>query len=402
MGARLISRSRSARRVLAVFASVTAILGMASGVALATPATSGPSGVITASGEQLLLNRAPYRFVGSTAYELATDWGINAGCGGMLSDTQLNSFFASLPPNSLVRFWAYQALATNVHTHALDWAGIDRVFAAAAAHGQRLIVSLAGEGGTCDGQSWQDLSWYEGGYRQVDDTAANSNGAGLDPLSYWNYVSDIVNRYHSSPALGMWEPISEAEASTCSAEYEPTNCGGHQTCPDEHVAAVALRSFFDAVGAEIHRLDPTHLVEDGLLASGQCGSSSTDYEYVSESPGIDVLSYQDYYGPEAGLLPGDQWNGVAERLTQAAQVGKPIIASEIGIAASPQGHNCPSNPSRLDLISARLGAAMARGSSGGLVWNWSPDPVGSGCSYDVSSSDPLVGGLTVTALSALG
>lgn len=101
-------------------------------------------------------------------------------------------------------------------------------------------------------------------------------------------------------------------------------------------------------------------------------------------------------------MPGDQWNGVAERLTQAAQVGKPIIASEIGIAASPQGHNCPSNPSRLDLISARLGAALARGSSGGLVWNWSPDPVGSGCSYDVSSSDPLVGGLTVTALSALG
>jgi mannan endo-1,4-beta-mannosidase len=82
MGARLISRSRSARRVLAVFASVTAILGMASGVALATPATSGPSGVITASGEQLLLNRAPYRFVGYNAYELATDWGVNAGCRG--------------------------------------------------------------------------------------------------------------------------------------------------------------------------------------------------------------------------------------------------------------------------------------------------------------------------------
>ena len=33
-----------------------------------------------------------------------------------------------------------------------------------------------------------------------------------------------------------------------------------------------------------------------------------DYQYVSASPGIDVLSYHDYYGPAA--LGGDQWNGL--------------------------------------------------------------------------------------------
>ena len=38
---------------------------------------------------------------------------------------------------------------------------------------------------------------------------------GLNPLSYWSYVQDVVNRYKNSPALGMWEPISEPEASAC-------------------------------------------------------------------------------------------------------------------------------------------------------------------------------------------
>ena len=36
-------------------------------------------------------------------------------------------------------------------------------------------------------------------------------GAGYTPISYWTYLQDIVNRYKNSPALGMWEPISEPE-----------------------------------------------------------------------------------------------------------------------------------------------------------------------------------------------
>ncbi len=127
--------------------------------------------------------------------------------------------------------------------------------------------------------------------------SADSNGSGLTPLSYWNYMTELVSRYKNSPALGMWEPISEAEASSCAARYQPNNCGGHQTCPDEAVAAADLTSFFDVVGGEIHSLDPTHLVEDGLLGGGQCGTSGPDYASVGTSSGIDVLSVHDYYGP---------------------------------------------------------------------------------------------------------
>ncbi len=345
------------------------------------------SGNIQASGTQLYLNGAVYHFVGVDAYEAATDWGTNAGCGADLSDAQMNQLFSSLPPNSLVRFWAFQGtMATNINTHQLDWGPLDRVFAAAAANHQRLIVVLTDQGGTCDGGHWQDPSWYEGGFKSVFNDPTTTDGRGLTPLSYWQYLQEIVSRYASSPALGMWEPISEAEASTCAPQFQPTNCSGNQTCPNEAVAASALRYFFDTVGAEIHTLDPNHLVESGLLGGGQCGTQGSDYQYVSASPGINVLSYHDYYG--ASVLGGDQWNGLAVRLVQSRTIGKPIIAGEMGIPAG-AAPGCMSDAARNATLIAKDQAQLQAGSSGMLVWDWVPSATGS-CSTDVAPTDPIL------------
>ena len=233
---------------------------------------------ITASRQNLEVGGLPTKFTGVNAFELATAWGTNNGCGGMVSPAQTAALFASLGPGSLVRFWAFQGdFATDVRTGAIDWAPLDQVFYLAAADHVYLIPTITDQSGTCDGGHWQDPSWYDGGYRHIFNSALDSDGAGLDPLSYWNYMSELVKRYKNSPALGMWEPISEAEASSCPAQYQPDNCGGHQTCSDESVAAADLTSFFDVVGGEIHLLDPTHLVEEGLLGSGQCGTTGGDY-----------------------------------------------------------------------------------------------------------------------------
>jgi hypothetical protein len=277
-------------------------------------------------------------------------------------------------------------MATDINTRQLDWGPLDRVFAAAAAHGQRLIVTVTDQGGTCDGDHWQDPSWYEGGFMDVFDDPSTTDGRGLTPLSYWTYLQDIVNRYKSSPALGMWEPISEAEASTCPPQDEPSDCSGHQTCPNEAAAASALRHFFDMVGGEIHTLDPEHLVESGLLGGGQCGTQGTDYQYVSASPGIDVLSYHDYYGTAA--LGGDQWNGLAVRFQQAAALGKPIIGGEVGMLAG-TAPGCLSVAARNADLQAKEQAQFAGGASGLLEWDWVPAPTGA-CSYDVGPTDPLV------------
>ena len=126
-------------RYLAVLCSVltVAALGLA-------PSTT--PGFVAHRGTQLSLDGSPWRFTGVNAYELATSWGINAGCGDMVGDAQMDSLFASLRPGSAVRFWAFQGLATNYISKQRDWRPIDRVVQSAARHGQKLIMVLSGQG----------------------------------------------------------------------------------------------------------------------------------------------------------------------------------------------------------------------------------------------------------------
>ncbi len=340
---------------------------------------------ITARGQSLEVGGTPTKFTGADAYELATEWGTNHGCGTQVPPLQLDSFFSSLPPNSMVRFWAFQGdFATNLTSHQLDWQPLDNVFYAAAKYHVYLIPVISDQGGDCDGVTWQDPVWYSGGFKNVYNSPSNSDGSGLTPLSYWNYMNLLVSRYANSPALGMWEPMSEAEASTCPAAYEPTNCSGHQTCPSETAAASALAYFFTTVGEQIHSLDPKHLVEAGLLGGGQCGTSWADYANVGASPGIDVLSVHDYYGAPA--MGGDQWNGLAERFAQAKALDKPIITGEAGIIAGIAQSGCESLQQRSSNMAAKMSAQFAAGSSAFLVWNWVVDPIGP-CNYNTGPSD---------------
>ena len=341
---------------------------------------------ISAQGQTLEIGGIPTKFTGVNAYELATDWGTNNGCGGMATNAQMDAFFSSLRPNSLVRFWAFQGtMATNVNTHQLDWGPLDRVFFAAAKYHVYLIPTISAQYGSgCDGGHWQDPSWYAGGFNDVYNSSTNSNGHGLDPLSYADYLTAIVSRYADSPALGMWEPMSEPEASTCPAAFEPNNCSGHQTCPSETAAAAALEYFFTTEGGEIQRLDPQHLVEAGFLGAGQCGTAGSDYQNVGASPGINILSVHDYYG--SAPMGGDQWNGMAVRFAQAKALNKPIIAGEGGIQAGSGQPGCESLQRRAADLSAKIVTQFAAGESAYLVWNWVLDPIGP-CSANTGPSD---------------
>ncbi|HET9692727.1 MAG TPA: hypothetical protein VFP61_16390, partial [Acidimicrobiales bacterium] len=135
------------------------------------------------------------------------------------------------------------------------------------------------------------------------------------------------------------------------------------------------------------------LVESGLGSGGQCGSSYTDWTTIAQSPGLDVLSYHDYY-PAGTLLGGDQWNGEALRISQAQSVDKPIIAGELGVAGygSTTTSACPSLADRSADVVAKLTAQYAAGSAAELVWNADQGPV-SACAYDVVPGDPLLSAL---------
>jgi mannan endo-1,4-beta-mannosidase len=243
---------------------------------------------------------------------------------------------------------------------------------------------ISDQAGTCDGGHWQDPAWYSGGFRDIYNSPGNSDGLGLTPLSYWSYMNAIVSRYADSPALGMWEPMSEAEASTCPAADEPTNCQGHQTCPSESVAATALEYFFNTVGAQIHSLDPDHLVEQGLLGGSQCGIAGSYFQSVGAVSGVDVLSVHDYYG--SAPMGGDPSNGLAERFAQAKSLDKPIITGEAGIVAGNGQSGCESLQQRAADMSAKMSAQFADGDSAFLVWDWITDPLG-GCSTNTGPND---------------
>lgn len=355
-----------------------------------TTTTAPSSNSIGVSGTHLTLNGVPHDFVGLNAYEAATEFGTNAGCGSQESDAQLDQLFSSLPPNSLFRINASQgSMATDVNSDQINWGPLDRVFAVAAQHQQKLIVTLTGEGGVCDNMHTQDLAWFDGGFQDVFNDPSTTDGRGLTPLSYWSYLQQIVSRYRNSPALGMWEPISEPAATTCAPQFEPLNCAGNTTCPNELAAAQALRHFFDVVGGEIHSLDPGSLVESGTIGSGQCGTSGNDYQYVSASPGVDVVSYHDYYG--AAALSGDQWNGESVRFRQAKAINKPIIAGELGIMAG-TAPGCLSLSQRAAEMTAKMNAQEQYGASAFLVWNWYPSPT-TACDYATFPGDPLLSAL---------
>lgn len=368
----------SRRLRLALVAGLLAALA-GGNTALATPDPN----VITRSGSTLMLHGHAYRFTGANAYQLGTYWSVNAGCGQQLSTAQLDAFFGSLRPDSVVRFWAFQGLGYNRTTHRIDFTGLDRVFRAAERHGQRLITVLGNQGGGCDDGHWKDKAWYAGAYT----SRFNDDGRGLNAVSYASWVTAAVTRYKSSTALGMWEPVNEPEATTCGAGFKGGACYGHQSCPAG--AATALRSFFDAVGGQIKRIDPRHLIASGVIGNGQCGARGAEYTQVHASPYIDVATVHDY-GQDAVGVPGDQWNGMAVRISQAKSLNKPLFTEEVGIMASSNGATgCVSAARRAALLNHKLTAQLAAGARGFLPWFYD-QVVPAGCSHDLGPSDPTL------------
>jgi mannan endo-1,4-beta-mannosidase len=289
------------------------------------PAPPPPDGIIHTDGSgHLTLNGARYQFTGVDAFELATLWGTNSGCGAEIDN--LDGFFKSLAPNNVVRFWAFQDFTRNLSTGKRDWGPIDRVVQSAERTHQRLLFVLADQWANCPGEQYKDAAFYRGGYQ-------TSVPPG-EVETYWAWVRDVVTRYRSSPAVGMWEPLSEAQGD-CST-----------------IGSDGLRRFFDSVGGLIKSIDSKHLVESGVLGTGQCGITGTDFFAAQNTPNVDVVSYHDYGDstPVPGLL--------ALRLQQAQQLNKPLIVGEVGFLS-----DCAT-------MQAKRPAQFAAGVAGFMPWNW--------------------------------
>ncbi|MDJ0394075.1 beta-mannosidase [Rhodococcus sp. G-MC3] len=322
---------------------------------------------VTVEAGGLRLDDEPWWPTGFNAYQLATDWSVNAGCGAMVD---LDAYVSALPPHSMTRFNAFQALATNKFTGQLDFGPMDAVFAAAEAHDQLLIPVLSPQDGACESNVFKDRQWY------VDGWSTPELGA---PLSFQQWMTVAVDRWKNSSALAAWELVGEPETSTCG---DSTCSWSTRTCAPD--AAQVLRTFFDTAGAQVRAHDPRTLITAGLTGGGQCGSQGEEYRYLAESPFVDVVQYHDY-GADGVPLPGDQWNGLARRITQSTESGKPLLVAEIGELAG----SCGATEDRAASIETKIDGQRAAGTAGALLWAFVPDPRPSECSYDIGPEDPL-------------
>lgn len=237
-----------------------------------------PSGFVTRSGPDFVLDGAPFRFVGANMYNAAGDPAIYQ-CGPWMSDpeVELDAWFARARADfggRVVRFWAFQRY-TNGGT---DWRGLDRVMRLANKHGLKVIPVLENHWADCTAGGVKLDTWYAGGYQQPD---------GEHALAYQEYVRRVVTRYRDEPAIFAWMLMNEAEGRTASGQD----------------AAEALYTFARDMSAYVKALDPAHLVTLGTIGGGQPGVHGANFERLHGLPTIDFADYHDY-GHNDDPLPG--------------------------------------------------------------------------------------------------
>jgi len=228
-------------RSMIVWAMVVVVVAVSACDVRAEPISDSPR-TVTAAAAGFTLDGVRWWPAGMDAYQLATNWSINRGCGAQVD---LDAYFGSLPPNALTRFDLFAALSVNKFTGAVDFSPADAVFAAAARHRQMVLPVLTGADGACESGEFKQRDWYVDGWR----TESAFGG-----MTFQQRATTAVTRWRNSPAVVGWEPVGEPEPGVCGRSCAFPD----RTCPAD--AGAVLRGFFDAAGGAIHGLDPGSLV----------------------------------------------------------------------------------------------------------------------------------------------
>ena len=318
------------------------------------------------SGTTLTLGGQPYTFTGLNIYNANSRDNCWYSMGN--SDGVLDESLAQIGGGQGVfRSWFFQKLATQ--SGARDWSAFDHTLAVAAAHRQKVIVTLADQWGACEEVPtpvYKDETWYASGYKTIV-------RSGIVPYRDW--VAEVVRRYATSTTILAWQLMNEAE----DAPARDTPCTG--------TAAPTLRAWATDVSALVKSIDRNHLLSIGTSGGGQCGAVYTEYKDLYSLQDVDLCEYHDYGSPTAAM-PGDRWNGLLFRIQQCRELNKPIFVGEIGIKTADAG----SLSMRAADFAAKLDAQFAAGVSGVLLWGWRDGAHGGSSSfdYDIGPNDPIL------------
>lgn len=317
---------------------------------------------VVRDGAQLYHKGKPYRFTGMNVYNANSvdDCWYTLGEGPLLGQ----SLEQMGPGVDMIRAWFFQGFAVN-GIGQRDWSRFDHTLAVAREHGVRVIVTLTNQWLDCDlVEGFKTAAWYQTGYRQAP--------AGY-PASYRDFVAEVVTRYRRDPTVLMWQLANEAEVSL----HTPDGL-----C-DEATAHQILKSWATDVSGMIKAIDRFHLVSLGTIGSGQCGAQFTDYKSLHDIESVDLCEFHDY---STETMPGDQWNGLAFRLQQCAELGKPLFIGETGV--NPQWLD-GTLAARAALFDTKLSTQFGAGVVGIVLWAW--NAFGSSTEiYDIGPGDPVL------------
>jgi mannan endo-1,4-beta-mannosidase len=291
---------------------------------------------VTVRRDQLFHAGEPFRFVGVNCYRLIE------------RPERADDIFATLRGHGVrvVRFWAFP-------NRNRDFAGLDRLVAAAKRHDVLLLPVLENHWPDCNGdRAVKSRDWYAAGWRE----------------SYAAHLRAIGARYRDEPQIFGWQLVNEPEI------YPDT---------DENFAV--LQRFATDAARELKHADPNHIISLGLLGLGQ--PSTTGPRFRRLHGGQDVVTAHDYgYIYEA--LPGRDWpsplNSFYGDLRDARALRKPFVATEAGIPLSWVNGD---RDRRAQQFRAKLEAFFAAGGAGYLLWNFEPWP---DTDHGFDATDPVM------------
>jgi mannan endo-1,4-beta-mannosidase len=379
LGGRSCHPRAAGRRRWVVIALIASLAPSACGLLradLTTPDVTPtvPPGFVQRSGHQLVVDGRPFFFTGMNIYNAAnSDLPDTRSCWYSMSsgDTLDRSLTALGPGVEAIRTWFFQNQGTGSNGQR-DWSTLDHTLAVAKKHGMRVIPVLADQWGYCEGAprnngGYKTEQWYRSGYRSV-----------VPPgmlVTYRDWVREAVTRYRSDPTILAWQLVNEAEAGTNERDCSRT-------------AMATLIDFATDMSEMVKSVDPYHLLSLGTIGTGQCGLREDQYETVHAVHGIDLCEYHDYDDP-GSPIPGDKSNGMAVRLRQCKELGKPLINGEIGLNT---GDADNTYAGRARLLDAKLRAQRDAGVAGALVWTWRNAEHGGSSNHQfyVGPGDPML------------
>lgn len=380
-------------------------------------AQSGP-GLISKSGTSFVLDGKVIQPVGYNSYRLTSVTTAERSdaytCDSGLTTTDVSTLLQQMSDlkaagATLVRTWFFQSYYVGSSGSSASWYPFDRVLDAAAAKGMRVIPVLVNDETDCEPQAAKKrITFYKRYSNGLGSRLAFDSGSLPDgyvyPQNFKAYASMVAKHYwdgaHGSTAtpegiiryaaIAWWQLVNEASAD------QPDG-----TCPSQSPAYTALSEFTTDMSHELKTADPDHLVSLGTIGSGQCGSTTSNYQNLHAISDIDMCEVHDYKSASTPL-PGDIYNGMQVRITQCASLNKPLFVGEAGIRAdgladdTPQGTITPdTEKTRARYFDGKMAKQVQEKKMGAYVlWQkLSEDTAAqrpsSGNPYGVGPSDPV-------------